>query len=92
MLVIDADGLNVVCKDVNCIRGYTQAILTPNVVEFGRLWKAVIGEEGINEANWTGRSVVNVENLSSEDPNSEAVSRLSRELGGCTIFLKVAST
>lgn len=78
-----------VCKDVECIRGYSQAILTPNVVEFGRLWKAVIGEEQPNVADWSGRSAVTVANLSSDNPNCEAISRLSRELGGCTIFLKV---
>ncbi|ATY59727.1 domain containing [Cordyceps militaris] len=45
-IVLDADSLQLVQKDVNLIKGYTEAVLTPNVVEFDRLWKAV----GINES------------------------------------------
>ncbi|EGX92013.1 YjeF domain containing protein [Cordyceps militaris CM01] len=45
-IVLDADALQLVQKDVNLIKGYTEAVLTPNVVEFDRLWKAV----GINES------------------------------------------
>ncbi|XP_072114997.1 ATP-dependent (S)-NAD(P)H-hydrate dehydratase isoform X3 [Mobula birostris] len=41
-LVIDADGLWVVVQDLSLIQGYTRAILTPNVVEFGRLYQAVL--------------------------------------------------
>ncbi|XP_051882027.1 ATP-dependent (S)-NAD(P)H-hydrate dehydratase isoform X2 [Pristis pectinata] len=41
-LVIDADGLWVVVQEPSLIQGYTKAILTPNVVEFGRLYQAVL--------------------------------------------------
>ncbi|TQV97262.1 YjeF domain-containing protein [Cordyceps javanica] len=40
-IVIDADALQVVQKDLNLVKGYTEAVLTPNVVEFDRLWKAI---------------------------------------------------
>lgn len=40
-LVIDADGLQVVQKDPEIVAGYKEVILTPNVVEFGRLCKAL---------------------------------------------------
>lgn len=36
-IVIDADGLYMVGKDVSIIQGYRRAVLTPNVVEFKRL-------------------------------------------------------
>jgi ATP-dependent NAD(P)H-hydrate dehydratase len=40
-VVLDADALLVVQKDPALVRGYTGAVLTPNVVEFGRLCKAL---------------------------------------------------
>ncbi|MCJ1474321.1 hypothetical protein MMC13_002979 [Lambiella insularis] len=39
--VLDADGLHIVTTHPDLVRGYKQCILTPNVVEFGRLAKAV---------------------------------------------------
>ncbi|XP_067842824.1 ATP-dependent (S)-NAD(P)H-hydrate dehydratase [Heptranchias perlo] len=41
-IVIDADGLWIVTHEPSVIQGYTKAILTPNVVEFSRLYKAVL--------------------------------------------------
>lgn len=40
-LVIDADALQIVNAEPDCVRGWTEVILTPNVVEFERLAKAV---------------------------------------------------
>jgi len=40
-VVIDADGLYVVQNDSSCIHGNENAVLTPNVMEFGRLCKAM---------------------------------------------------
>ncbi|EJP70523.1 carbohydrate kinase [Beauveria bassiana ARSEF 2860] len=40
-IVLDADALQLVQRDLCLIKGYSQAVLTPNVVEFDRLWKAV---------------------------------------------------
>ncbi|KAI5927543.1 Ribokinase-like protein [Camillea tinctor] len=42
--VIDADALALVVKTPELVMGWKGAVLTPNVVEFGRLWKGVIGE------------------------------------------------
>ncbi|KAJ2977939.1 hypothetical protein NQ176_g4092 [Zarea fungicola] len=39
-LVLDADALQLVQKDLELVKGYSEAILTPNVVEFDRLCKA----------------------------------------------------
>jgi ATP-dependent NAD(P)H-hydrate dehydratase len=40
-LVLDADALLVVQDDPDLVKGYHLAVLTPNVVEFGRLCKAL---------------------------------------------------
>lgn len=39
--VLDADGLMLVNENPDLVRGYQECILTPNVVEFGRLAKAL---------------------------------------------------
>lgn len=45
-LVLDADALALVQRDPGLVRGYPAAVLTPNVVEFGRLTGALgIGDE-----------------------------------------------
>eukprot|EP01029_Cantina_marsupialis_P023540 TRINITY_DN5898_c0_g2_i2.p1 TRINITY_DN5898_c0_g2~~TRINITY_DN5898_c0_g2_i2.p1 ORF type:complete len:327 (+),score=67.13 TRINITY_DN5898_c0_g2_i2:77-1057(+) len=41
-LVIDADGIQLICEDPNLIKGYKKAILTPNIAEFHRLCNAII--------------------------------------------------
>ncbi|KAL8746429.1 MAG: hypothetical protein Q9190_001566 [Brigantiaea leucoxantha] len=50
-LVLDADALWLIQKQPDLIRGYKECILTPNVVEFGRLAKAV----GVDTGGDTGR-------------------------------------
>jgi len=40
-IVLDADGLYLVGKDRSLIQGYRRAVITPNVVEFGRLAEQV---------------------------------------------------
>ncbi len=44
-VVLDADALQLVQRDPGLVRGWATAVLTPNVVEFGRLSKA-LGLEG----------------------------------------------
>lgn len=39
--VLDADGLQLATSQPDLVKGYTDCILTPNVVEFGRLAKAM---------------------------------------------------
>lgn len=41
-VVIDADGLFLVQNDPSVVRGYERAVLTPNVVEFGRLVESCV--------------------------------------------------
>ncbi|KAK3300783.1 Ribokinase-like protein [Chaetomium fimeti] len=47
-VVLDADALQIVQRDPALVRGYALAVLTPNVVEFARLARAlgVEGQEG----------------------------------------------
>lgn len=40
-VILDADALQIVQKDPSIIKGYRGAILTPNIVEFGRLCEAL---------------------------------------------------
>merc|ERR1711953_820420 len=44
-LVIDADGLILIEKKFELIRGYKECVLTPNKMEYRRLAKAVCGDE-----------------------------------------------
>ena len=81
--VLDADGLLIVTQDPELVKGYKDCILTPNVVEFGRLAKALGVEvssqadiaEGEGEGDKTSKE-------------SQACERLSRALGGVTILQK----
>ena len=47
-LVIDADGLYMAGRQLDLIRGYRRAVLTPNVVEFKRL-----SEQAVCVASYT---------------------------------------
>ncbi|XP_048197047.1 ATP-dependent (S)-NAD(P)H-hydrate dehydratase isoform X2 [Perognathus longimembris pacificus] len=42
-VVVDADGLWLVAQRPALVQGYQKAVLTPNRMEFSRLWEAVIG-------------------------------------------------
>lgn len=48
-LVMDGDGLNMICENPDLIMGYKHAILTPNVVEFKRLVKAILPDKKEDE-------------------------------------------
>ncbi|XP_063417729.1 ATP-dependent (S)-NAD(P)H-hydrate dehydratase-like [Mytilus trossulus] len=44
-LVVDADGLFLITEHPDLIKSYGKAILTPNIVEFGRLYEKMMGEK-----------------------------------------------
>ncbi|KAM0281004.1 hypothetical protein ACHAQH_003733 [Verticillium albo-atrum] len=75
-VVLDADALQVVQKDPSLVRGYAKAILTPNVVEFSRLCKAL----GVDE-----------DKVASEGGETGKVEALARALDGVTIIQKGAN-
>lgn len=45
ILIIDADGINLLCKNRGLVQDYKEAILTPNQIEFKRLWQSVFNTE-----------------------------------------------
>jgi len=44
------DGVYMLSLEPQLIHGYTEAILTPNVVEFARLYSAVVRETAVTES------------------------------------------
>ncbi|KAK7729999.1 hypothetical protein SLS53_009114 [Cytospora paraplurivora] len=80
-LVLDADALQVVQKSPEIIKGYKLAVLTPNVVEFGRLCKSLGVEEEVQKA---------VDSAGGDESKKETakVEALARALGGVTIVQK----
>lgn len=80
-LVLDADVLMVVQKTPEIVKGYKLAVLTPNVVEFGRLCKALGIEEEVEKAK---------ESHSGDESKKETakVEALARALDGPTIVQK----
>jgi ATP-dependent NAD(P)H-hydrate dehydratase len=81
--VLDADGLLIVTEDPDLVKGYKECILTPNVVEFGRLAEAmgikVKSQADIAKGGGDGDKT---------SKESDACEQLSRALGGVTILQK----
>ncbi|KAK1725057.1 hypothetical protein CaCOL14_011608 [Colletotrichum acutatum] len=80
-LVLDADALLVVQKDPGLVKGYELAVLTPNVVEFSRLCKALEVDEGKVKSETSGDG---------EEKETAKVESLARALEGVTIVQKGA--
>lgn len=74
-VVLDADALLLVAREPELVKGYGLAVLTPNVVEFGRLTKALGVDELVVEAK--------------EREGEEAkVETLAKALGGVMVLQK----
>ena len=69
------DGLFLLGKKLDIIKGYSKAILTPNFPEFGRLYQAAFDVENVDEEKMR---------------SGEAAKELANFLG-CTIFQKGSS-
>lgn len=41
-IVIDADGLFVLAQDYSIVKGYDKCVLTPNYMEFKRLYEGLV--------------------------------------------------
>lgn len=76
-IVLDADALQLVQRDPDLVRGYSGAVLTPNVVEFGRLWDSLkLGQQGQQQQQqWAAGETAKVE-------------AMAKALGGVTIIQK----
>ncbi|KAJ5105574.1 YjeF C-terminal domain carbohydrate kinase-like protein [Penicillium alfredii] len=80
--VLDADGLLIVTEDPGLVKGYRDCILTPNVVEFGRLAKGL----GLKIASQS--AIAKSQDGDRTSRESEACEQLSKALGGVTIIQK----
>jgi ATP-dependent NAD(P)H-hydrate dehydratase len=76
-IVIDADALQLVQNDPSLVRGYSLAVLTPNVVEFGRLTARLGVDEHVHATQGRAGEPTKVEEL-------------ARALEGVTIVQKGA--
>lgn len=76
-IVVDADGMFLVAQRPDLVRGYSRAVLTPNIVEFRRLRENL----GVSQSDAT------VGDSTQARLASELLS-VSRELGNITILLK----
>ncbi|KAI8873662.1 Ribokinase-like protein [Ramicandelaber brevisporus] len=56
-IVIDADGTSAVLEDLDLIRNYERVVITPNVVEFGRVFNAAEGKNGSDPGKRTEDNV-----------------------------------
>ncbi|KAI0107576.1 H-hydrate dehydratase [Nemania sp. FL0031] len=81
-VVLDADALAIVTKSPELVMGWREVVLTPNVVEFGRLWKGVFPDR----EHENGQANRDKAQLS----ESAQVEELAKALGGVTIVQKGA--
>ncbi|KAI0910733.1 H-hydrate dehydratase [Ustulina deusta] len=73
-VVLDADALALVIQSPELVTGWREVVLTPNVVEFGRLWKGVFPDDDRQQLDGAEASA--------------QVEALSKALGGVTIVQK----
>ncbi|KAI1436685.1 H-hydrate dehydratase [Xylaria sp. CBS 124048] len=73
-VVLDADALAIVTHSPELVKGWREVVLTPNVVEFGRLWKGVFPDQDVDNDE--------------EKSGSARVEALAKALGGVTIVQK----
>lgn len=96
-MVLDGDALFLLTKKPQLVHGYERALLTPNVVEFARLEKALFGdnEEAADMSELKPEAGSNAElgrwmEIDDSDTSSplwRAV-RLAREMGNVTVMQK----
>ncbi|KAK4132366.1 Ribokinase-like protein [Trichocladium antarcticum] len=89
-LVLDADALQIVQADPGIVRGYAAAVLTPNVVEFGRLARA-LGVEVEVEVDVDVGGSDRKDGPGGDGPGgleTRRVEALGRALGGCMVVQK----
>ncbi|KAK5629967.1 hypothetical protein RRF57_005683 [Xylaria bambusicola] len=73
-VVLDADALAIVTKSPEIVMGWREVVLTPNVVEFGRLWKGIFPDK----KDQAGHGA----------EEAKQVEALAKALGGVTIVQK----
>ncbi|EDV25062.1 uncharacterized protein TRIADDRAFT_25123 [Trichoplax adhaerens] len=90
-IVIDADGLYIVTKYPDIIKGYKFAILTPNKVEFSRLYSTLMGKSpdanlGVSNTKDVANALGNVTVVQkgSRDIISNGIEDLICDAAGCS--------
>ncbi|GAW14546.1 hypothetical protein ANO14919_039490 [Xylariales sp. No.14919] len=81
-VVLDADALALVTRSPELVMGWREVVLTPNVVEFGRLWKGVFSDEQQQQQEGGAKN--------GSESESAQVEALAKALGGVTIVQKGA--
>ncbi|KAI1113617.1 H-hydrate dehydratase [Nemania sp. NC0429] len=86
-VVLDADVLAIVTRSPELVMGWREVVLTPNVVEFGRLWKGVFPNTE-SEERGAGEKEEKEGKEGEKKDEAAQVRALSRALGGVTIVQK----
>ena len=81
-VVIDADALLIIQQEPNLVKGWDEVILTPNVVEFARLWDSNFPPRLHPDGGGEGRNYVIAEK------DLEQVVTLANRLWGPTVVRK----
>ncbi|AEO53824.1 hypothetical protein MYCTH_2295666 [Thermothelomyces thermophilus ATCC 42464] len=84
-MVLDADALQLVQRDPSLVRGYGLAVLTPNVVEFGRLTGA-LGVDDDDQVRAAAAAAATARG--GEEEETAKVEALARALGGVMVLQK----
>ena len=83
-IVVDADGMYLVTRAPDAVRGYSRATLTPNANELARLAAGVVEERNTEERNAEERNAASAGNAS-------LGVLVSERLGGATVVCKGAA-
>ena len=83
LLVIDADGINLLTKHKSLVNNYKNAVITPNTIEFNRLWETYMNTQ--TPEIFTDESWISWRNV--EDPGIKPAADLARQMGVC-LFVK----
>lgn len=92
-VVLDADALQIIQREPNIVKGWEEVVLTPNMVEFGRLWDTNTppADSEIYAAEILERSRIAASSSNSEEAKEAyKVIRLANQLWGPTIVQKGA--
>ncbi|MCO5586160.1 hypothetical protein L7F22_040099 [Adiantum nelumboides] len=92
-LVVDADGLWLLQNEPDVVKGYKRCVLTPNVVEFGRLCQKLVSVLGhilrVGQADEECKHQgIELKGSESDEKQDEALKLLAQRLSGPTILLK----
>lgn len=96
-LVLDGDALWLLKDRPEILRGYEKAIITPNAVEFERLYKAAFNDDapkanfdrvGSTQQNDSGKATIGEITLNIKEEPALTVAKVANWLGGVTVMRK----